>query len=162
MDTILNYINGDWTAAQSGIFLANKNPATGESYSQVPDSDSADADLAISAAHAAFAGWSKTAVKERADRMRHLAQLIHDNAEQLARYESMDNGKPLKLAQSVDIPRSEYNFRFFADLIVGLHGEAFRSDLQTMSYTEYSPLGPVVCWVHCCGKTFGTYAINGF
>lgn len=145
MEKILNYINGEWLPSKSGAFLLNKNPATGEGYSQVPDSNADDAELALTAAHKAFPLWSKTPVSERSQKLRNLAELIKENAAALSRAESIDNGKPLKLAQTVDIPRSEYNFRFFADLVVSLHGEAYRSDSQTMSFTEYAPLGPVVC-----------------
>lgn len=145
MEKILNYINGEWIAPSSGKFLPNKNPATGIDYSLVPDSDSSDAKAAISAAHAAFPAWSKTTVRERSHLIRKLADLIRENADSLAMDETTDNGKPLRLAGEVDIPRSELNFSFFADLAISLHGEAYRSDLNTMSYTEHAPLGPVVC-----------------
>ncbi|MBL7554572.1 MAG: aldehyde dehydrogenase [Bdellovibrionaceae bacterium] len=145
MEKILNYINGEWLSPKNGKFQPNKNPATGLSYSEVPDSDADDAELAISAATAAFPSWSKTSVRERSELMRKLAELIKENADSLSRDESTDNGKPHKLASEVDIPRSELNFRFFADLAVSLHGEAYRSDANTMSFTEHAPLGPVVC-----------------
>lgn len=145
MEKILNYINGEWLPSKSGVFLDNKNPATGKTYSQVPDSDEQDALMAISAAQQAFPDWSQTSVGERTEKIRKLADLIQQNAKRLAHDESIDNGKPLKIALSVDIPRSEYNFRFFADIAVSLHGEAYRSTNQTMSFTEYTPLGPVVC-----------------
>jgi aminomuconate-semialdehyde/2-hydroxymuconate-6-semialdehyde dehydrogenase len=145
MEKILNYINGEWMAPINGKFLPNKNPATGVDYSLVPDSDASDADSAISSAHAAFPAWSKTSVRERSHLIRKLADLIKENEDTLSRAETIDNGKPLKLAGEVDIPRSELNFRFFADLAIGLHGEAYRSDSGTVSYTEHTPLGPVVC-----------------
>jgi aminomuconate-semialdehyde/2-hydroxymuconate-6-semialdehyde dehydrogenase len=145
MEKILNFINGEWLAPKKGQFLPNKNPATGEVYSQVPDSDADDAELAISAAQAAFDTWSKTSVRERSEKIRVLADLIKQNADKLAHDEATDNGKPFKLASEVDIPRSELNFRFFADLASSLHGEAYRSDTNTLSYTEHAPLGPVVC-----------------
>ncbi len=145
MEKILNYINGDWLPPISGEFLTNKNPATGVDIWPVPDSDVKDAELAIEAAFHAFPAWSKTTVKERSEKIRQLADLIRLNAASLARDESLDNGKPLSLSQTVDIPRSEYNFRFFADLAIGLHGEAYRTQENTLSYTEYTPLGPVVC-----------------
>lgn len=145
MEKVLNYINGQWLEPKSGKFLPNKNPATGVVYSEVPDSDAQDAELAISAATAAFPAWANTSVGERSDLIRKLAELIKENADSLSRDESTDNGKPHKLASEVDIPRSELNFRFFADLALSLHGEAYRSDTHTMSFTEYMPLGPVVC-----------------
>lgn len=145
MEKILNYINGEWQAPQNGSFMPNKNPATGAEYSVVPDSDSQDVDRAIAAATDAFKSWSATPVVERANKMRRLADLIKENAERLAHDESTDNGKPLKLASEVDIPRSELNFRFFADMAIALHGEAYRTENNTLSYTEYAPLGPVVC-----------------
>tara|TARA_B110001454_G_scaffold64823_1_gene62970 strand:- start:17285 stop:18730 length:1446 start_codon:yes stop_codon:yes gene_type:complete len=145
MEKILNYINGEWLPPKGGKFLPNINPATGTEYSLVPDSDAMDADAAISAAQAAFPFWAKTSVRERSQLIRKLADLIKENADRLSMDETTDNGKPLKLASEVDIPRSELNFRFFADLSISLHGDAYRSDYNTMSYTEYTPLGPVVC-----------------
>lgn len=145
MEKILNYINGEWLPSKSGTFLPNINPATGVVYSEVPDSGVDDVEHAITAANAAFSSWSKTSVRERSDRLRKLADLIKENADSLSRDESTDNGKPHKLASEVDIPRSELNFRFFADLAISLHGEAYRSDTHTLSYTEYAPLGPVIC-----------------
>ncbi len=145
MEKILNYINGEWLPPNSGKFLGNRNPANGLVYSEVPDSDAHDAERAIAAATAAFASWSKTSVRERSELLRKLAELIKENADSLSRDESIDNGKPHKLAAEVDIPRSELNFRFFADLAISLHGEAYRSDSNTMSFTEHAPLGPVVC-----------------
>ncbi|MBL7545389.1 MAG: aldehyde dehydrogenase [Bdellovibrionaceae bacterium] len=145
MEKILNYINGEWLAPVQGQYLPNKNPSTGETYSLVPDSDAEDAERAITAAYGAFKSWSQTTVRQRSDLLRKLAELIKENATKLAHDESMDNGKPLRLASEVDIPRSELNFRFFADMAISLHGEAYRSDPNTVSYTEYAPLGPVVC-----------------
>lgn len=145
METILNYINGEWLSPCGGAFLPNINPSTGREYALVPDSDSRDAEMAISAATAAFKSWSQTSVSERTHRMRKLADLIRDNADRLAHEESTDNGKPFRLSSEVDIPRSELNFRFFADLAISLHGDAYRTDHRTLSYTEYSALGPVVC-----------------
>lgn len=145
MEKILNFINGEWLAPASGTFLPNVNPSTGDVYSQVPDSNAIDAELAISAAHLAFRTWSQVSVSERSEKIRRLADLIRENASQLAHDEATDNGKPLKLATEVDIPRSELNFRFFADLAIALHGEAYRTSDSTISYTEQAPLGPVVC-----------------
>jgi len=145
MKNILNYIGGEFQAAASGQQLQNYNPATGEVYSTLPDSDERDVLVAVQAAQKAFPLWAKTSAAERANWLRKLAQLIGQNLEALAEAETRDNGKPLKLATSVDIPRAQTNFEFFADQLTQLHGESFSTNRFVHNYTVYSPLGVVGC-----------------
>lgn len=62
--------------------------------------------------------WSSTPAEQRAKVLNKLADLIEDNLEELARFESKDQGKPVSLARRVDIPRAVHNFRFFASAIL--------------------------------------------
>ena len=64
-EKIANYIGGSLSAPINGKYIDNVNPATGEVYSQIPDSDSQDVEEAVVAAKAAFAGWSTTPAEER-------------------------------------------------------------------------------------------------
>ncbi len=145
MKKILNYINGELKEPQNRKFLENINPATGQAYSLVPDSDEADVNEAIHAADSAFLGWSQLTVETRAQYLRKIAQKIQSTLPELARAESIDSGKPLTLATNLDIPRSQSNFEFFADAMTQFHGESFQTDNRAINYVTYSPLGVVAC-----------------
>src|SRR6266699_2852264 len=111
---IRNFIDGQFVEPIGGKYLDNIEPATGKPYSQVADSDSGDVDLAVAAAEKAFPDWSRTAAAERSRILLRIAELIERDLEKLAREESIDTGKPLSLARTLDIPRAASNFRFFA------------------------------------------------
>ncbi len=117
MRKISNYINGRLVASNSGEYLDNYDPAVGEVYSLTPDSGVQDVDTAVLAAESAFSSWSSTQAAERAAVMNKIADLIDRNLDPLAQAESRDNGKPLTLARTVEIPRASSNFRFFASAI---------------------------------------------
>src|SRR6187399_1108168 len=114
MQQIFNYIDGKHAGPASGTWLANVNPAEGKVYSQVPDSDRQDIDLAVAAAHKAFAAWSTSAAEARCAVLLRIADLIDRDLDKLALAESIDNGKPVRSARSLDIPRAAANMRFFA------------------------------------------------
>ena len=108
----------------AGQYIDNYNPALGEVYSLIPDSDVQDVEQAVQAALAAFPAWSKTPAEKRGQVMMRIADLIDKNLDQLAEAESIDNGKPLKLAKSVDIPRASSNMRFYGTAIQHFASEA--------------------------------------
>src|SRR5207249_2737064 len=121
---IKNFIDGQFVEPIGGRYLDNIEPATGKPYSQVADSDSRDVELAVAAAENAFADWSQTPATERSRILLRIADLIERDLEKLARAESIDTGKPLSLARSLDIPRAASNFRFFATAILHTESEA--------------------------------------
>jgi aminomuconate-semialdehyde/2-hydroxymuconate-6-semialdehyde dehydrogenase len=145
METILNFIGGEFTEPLSGAFLPNEDPSRGKAYSRVPDSGEKDVERAVAAAKAAFPAWAALSTEERAQYLRKLAAAIGENLESLALAESIDNGKPLSVARTVDIPRCRTNFAFFADAVSQFHGAAFPMDGKALNYTTYSPLGVVAC-----------------
>ena len=138
---ILNFIGGEFLEPQAGRFLDNIEPATGKPYSQVADSGKEDVDLAVAAAEKAFADWSKTPAQERSQILLRIADLIERDLEKLARAESIDTGKPLSLARSLDIPRAASNFRFFATAILHTENEAHITDGVAFNYTLRQPRG---------------------
>ena len=142
---IKNYINGELIAPLSKNYLDVYNPATGEIYAQVPDSDEADIDTATQAAQAALPAWSKTSIDERHRILAKIADLIEARLDTLAEAESKDNGKPLWLAKAVDIPRASSNFRFFANAITQFASESHEMTGQAINYTLRHPLGVVGC-----------------
>jgi aminomuconate-semialdehyde/2-hydroxymuconate-6-semialdehyde dehydrogenase len=138
---IKNFIGGEFVEATTGKYLDNIEPATGKSYSLVADSDARDVDLAVIAAERAFADWSKKAAAERSKILLRIADLIERDLEKLARAESIDTGKPLALARTLDIPRAASNFRFFATAILHTESEAHVTDNVAFNYTLRQPRG---------------------
>lgn len=145
MKRILNYINGELKEPKNKKFLENVNPATGKAYSLVPDSSEGDVLEAVAAAEAAFPMWSTTPVEDRVRFIRKIAAKIEEKHEALVLAESIDSGKPVGVAGTVDIPRSRANFEFFADAMTQFHGETFQTDTRALNYVTYSPLGVVAC-----------------
>jgi len=141
LDRIKNFIDGKFIEPIGGKYLDNIEPATGKPYSQVPDSDSRDVELAVSAAEKAFGDWSKKPVADRSKILLRVADLIERDTEKLARAESIDTGKPLSLARNLDIPRAASNFRFFATAILHTESEAHITDNVAFNYTLRQPRG---------------------
>ena len=145
MQKLQNYINGQLTPPQSGNYLDNYDPAIGEVYSQIPDSDHRDVDQAVQAAKAAFPAWSVMPAAERSRILVRVADLILERLDELALAESIDNGKPLSLAKAVDIPRANQNFHFFATAILHWASEAHIMEDKVINYTIRQPIGVVGC-----------------
>jgi aminomuconate-semialdehyde/2-hydroxymuconate-6-semialdehyde dehydrogenase len=140
-----NYIGGNLIAPLSGKFIDGINPATGEIFTQVPDSNSKDVDVAVHAAKQAFPKWSITPVEERFKILNRISELIDENIEALALAETTDNGKPLWLSKKVDIPRASANFRFFATGIMHFATESHHMENKAVNYTLRQPIGVVGC-----------------
>ena len=142
---ILNYINGELKEPIGNSWIDNYEPATGEIYSQIADSDLRDVELAVAAAENAFDGWCNTSAEERAKILLRIADIIDSNLDFLSEAESRDNGKPIKLASVVDIPRAGSNFRFFATAALQFPSEAHITENTAVNYTIRQPIGIVGC-----------------
>jgi aminomuconate-semialdehyde/2-hydroxymuconate-6-semialdehyde dehydrogenase len=143
MDKLKNYIGGILTTPYSNNYINNYNPATGEVYTMLPDSDHNDVELAVRAAEKGFAKWSETPAEERSAYMMKIAELIKQKLEVFAKAESDDNGKPLWLSRTVDIPRAVKNFEFFASAILHYSSESHTTDNLALNYTLRQPLGVI-------------------
>jgi aminomuconate-semialdehyde/2-hydroxymuconate-6-semialdehyde dehydrogenase len=140
---VKNYINGKLVEAVSGQFFDNYDPSEGTPYDITPDSDERDIELAVKAGEKAFPLWSNTPVEERSSIMMKIASLIQRDIGEFARAECVDNGKPLSLAKTVDIPRAIKNFEFFASAIHGFSSESHQMENTAINYTLRSPIGVV-------------------
>src|SRR6201993_1364000 len=138
---IKNFIDGKFVVPISGRYLDNIEPATGKPYSLVPDSDARDVDLAVAAAEKVFHSWSNKSAADRSRLLLRIADLIERDLDSLARAESIDTGKPLTLARTLDIPRAASNFRFFATAILHTESEAHVTDNVAFNYTLRQPRG---------------------
>ncbi len=138
-----NYIDGQFRAASEGGTLSDHAPATGAVITTIPDSGPDDVDAAVAAAQRAMAGpWGRTSTAERADLCDAVADAIEADAEAFAELESLDCGKPLKLARDLDIARSITNFRFFASAVRSASEPSFTM-ADAVSHTLRRPLGVV-------------------
>jgi len=145
MEKLANFINGELVPAQSGDYLDNVNPAIGQVYSLIPDSDAIDVEQAVAAAQKALPQWSAMSIEERAGHLARLADAIEAQADELARLESIDNGKPLAVASAVDIPRGSANLRFFSQAITQYASESHSMGDEAVNYTLRDPIGIVGC-----------------
>jgi aminomuconate-semialdehyde/2-hydroxymuconate-6-semialdehyde dehydrogenase len=145
MEKILNYINGVLAEPFSGMYLDNINPAEGRAYSLIPDSGNKDVNHAVEAARRAFAKWSATPAQERSAILIKIAELIDRDLDKLALAESIDQGKPVKLAKIVDIPRASANLRFYATAILHTASDAHFTDHEAINYTQHQPIGVAGC-----------------
>jgi aminomuconate-semialdehyde/2-hydroxymuconate-6-semialdehyde dehydrogenase len=145
MKKIRNYIDGDFKEPISGQWIDNYNPATGEVYSLIPDSDGLDVELAVLAAQKAFPAWSRLGEEKRSDYLMKISKAIEDRLDTLALAESIDNGKPVSLAKVMDIPRAAQNFSFFATAILHEFSHAHKTGETAINYTYKSPIGLAGC-----------------
>ena len=145
MTKIENYIGGEFVAPVLGQYLDNLEPATGKVYSHLPDSDERDVERAVEAAKSAFPAWSMTPPEERFTILMRLVALIERDLDVLAEAESTDNGKPVSLARSLDIPRAASNFRFYATAAMHTANESHDTTGIAINYTLRQPLGVVGC-----------------
>ena len=145
MITILNYINGALTPAESGKTIDNISPRDGKVFSTIPDSHAEDVELAVAAAQIAFPLWKTTPAEDRCKILTRIADLIAERHDVLSHAESLDNGKPIALAGHVDIPRAESNMRFFASGAQHFASESHVMENGVVNYTYRKPLGVVGC-----------------
>jgi betaine-aldehyde dehydrogenase len=135
MRTLENFIDGKFVAALDGATEPILNPATGETIALAPLSGVADVDLAVRAARRAFEGWSQTTPATRAEALLGLADAIDEHAEEIAREEAINAGKPYSAALNDELPVMADNLRFFAGAARCLEGRAAGEYLE--GYTSW-------------------------
>jgi aldehyde dehydrogenase (NAD+) len=138
-------INGQWVNSESGKTFATINPATGEEICQVAEADSADVNKAVKAARAAFdhPSWRKMPVSERGRLLNKLADLVEKHADELARLESLDNGKPYLVAKAADLALTIACYRYYAGWADKLQGKTIPVNGDYFTYTRHEPVGVV-------------------
>src|SRR5512132_1699461 len=136
------FIDGQWVDSESGKTFITPNPATGEPLAEIAEADKADIDKAVSAARRAFEGkWSKLSARDRGRLLYKLSQLIEQNADELAKLETSDNGKPIRESQFVDLPQVAENFEYFAGWATKIEGETIPVPGKMFNYTLREPVG---------------------
>ncbi len=142
-------IDGEWVDGEGGKTFASVNPATGETWAEIPEASEADVNRAVEAAHRAFieGPWSKTTPSERGRTLRKLADLLAERSEDLGRTETIDTGKMLKET----LWQAKYIAEFFhynAGLADKVHGATLPIDKPDLHvFTTREPLGVVAAVV---------------
>ena len=137
------YIGGGWADAASGETMEVIAPATGETIAEVPRCGAEDVDRAVAAAKKVLPGWLDKTPKDRSELLHRLADVIDENAEELAQLESLNVGKPL-LASRDEMPFSADNLRFFAGAARQLEGKSAGEYIEGYtSIIRREPLGIV-------------------
>jgi aldehyde dehydrogenase len=138
-----NFIGGKWVAPVKGEYFPSLSPITGLRFCDVARSTAEDIELALDAAHAAFAKWGTTAPAERAAVLLKIADRLEANLEKIAYVETCDNGKPIRETLAADIPLAIDHFRYFAGCLRSQEGTLSEIDENTVAYHFHEPLGVV-------------------
>ncbi|KAF5994489.1 MULTISPECIES: gamma-aminobutyraldehyde dehydrogenase [Streptomyces] len=138
------YIAGRLTKGTSGRTHAVVDPATGDEVYTYELASTVDVDAAVAAALDAFPGWAGATPGERSDALHRFAAVLADRAEEFARAESLQCGKPLKLTREFDVPGTIDNIAFFAGAARHLQGQsAGEYSGDHTSYVRREPIGVV-------------------
>jgi aldehyde dehydrogenase (NAD+) len=142
------YINNEWRSADSGRTLDVVNPATEDVIAAVPAAEQADLELAVEAARAALSGpWSQLSPRERGRFVWNIGQRLLDTADEVARLETLHNGKPITESRHIDIPAAAACFQYYAGWADKIHGETIPVDNNYLAYTLREPIGIVAAIV---------------
>lgn len=139
---VKNIINGEHRDAISGKSFENMSPMDDKLICTVPDSDADDIDKAAQSAMEAFPAWRDMGAKQRRDVLYRVAELIEENAEEIALLESLDTGQPIRFMAKAAI-RGAANFRFFADKVEGANDGVSLPTKEHLNYSIRQPIGPV-------------------
>ena len=141
IQTLQNFIDGEWVAPAEGRTEPVINPATGETIAQAPLSTAEDVDRAVGAARTAFETWSVTTPGERALALLKLADAIEERADELSMLEATNAGKPLQAFKDDEVPAMVDQLRFFAGAARCMEGRASGEYLE--GYTSIIRREPV-------------------
>ena len=137
-----HFIDGAWRPSIDGARFGVADPVTNQTYAQVAAGGAADVDRAATAAHGAFTGgpWPRMPARQRALVLNRIADGIEKRGQRIAELETVDTGLPVSQARG-KAQRAAENFRFFADVVVTLHEDAFRTGTSQLGYVIRTPAG---------------------
>jgi aldehyde dehydrogenase (NAD+) len=139
------FIGGKWVPAASGKTFETVHPATEEVICNVAEGDKEDVDAAVDAAREAFDNgpWRTMDARDRGALMYKLAELIQEEAEELAALETLDNGKPIRDSLSADIPLVIDCLKYYAGWADKIQGKTIPIRGDYFCYTRREPVGVV-------------------
>ena len=145
MDELLSFVESEFV--ESGAWLDNINPRNGARISRVSEASDTHVDRAVRSAKRAAETWGRASVSLRSDFLLAIAAGIESRFDEFVQAESLDTGKPIAQAKSLDIPRAISNLRFFAALIQGETSDSFVTTANdtpsALNYTIRKPHGVV-------------------
>jgi aldehyde dehydrogenase (NAD+) len=139
-------IGNEWVNSKSGKTFPTINPATGEEICQVAEADAQDVDRAVKVARDAFhskSEWRTMSAAQRGHLLNKLADLVEKHADELARLESLDNGKPYSVALAADVPLTIACYRYYAGWADKIQGKTIPIQGNYFCYTKLEPVGVV-------------------
>lgn len=144
------FIANAFVEPASGNMMPTEDPATGGVLDQIPAGNAVDIDAAVHAARAAYEGeWRAMSPTQRAACMFKLADLIERHAEEFAELESLDVGKTITSARTIDVPFTVCLWRYYAGWATKLYGKTLDLNLPPsdtfFSYVRREPVGVVGC-----------------
>ncbi|MFZ1871588.1 MAG: aldehyde dehydrogenase family protein [Chania sp.] len=145
------YINGQWQAAQAEARLAVYNPADGKQISSTADANAADVALAVTSAHQAFTSgvWAQRLPAERERILLRYADLLEQNAEELAQLETLEQGKSINISRAFEVGCTLNWMRYTAGLTTKITGQTLDVSIpmppgaKYQVYTRKEPIGVV-------------------
>ena len=141
-------INNEWRPSSSGATMEVVNPATEEVIAAVAAADTSDVNAAVEAARAAFNGpWGSMSARERGRLVAKLAHRLMEKADEVARLETLHNGKPISESRHIEIPAAAECFEYFAGWADKVMGETIPVKGNYLTYTLREPIGVVAAIV---------------
>jgi len=142
------FINGEWRDASGGKTIEVVNPATAEVIAEVASAERSDVDAAVAAARAAFDGpWGKLSARERGRLVWKIGEKLLEQADEIARLETLHNGKPIFESRHIEVPAAAECFQYFAGWADKIHGETVPVKGNYLTYTLREPIGVVAAIV---------------
>ncbi|PYR25499.1 MAG: betaine-aldehyde dehydrogenase [Acidobacteria bacterium] len=142
------FINGEWRDATGGKTIEVVNPATEEVIAEVASAEQGDVDAAVAAARAALAGpWGRLSARERGRLIWRIGEKLLEKADDIARLETLHNGKPIFESRQIEVPASAECFQYFAGWADKIHGETLPVKGNYLTYTLREPIGVVAAIV---------------
>ena len=142
------FIDGAWRDASGGKTIEVVNPATEEVIAEVASAEQTDVDAAVAAARAAFDGpWAKLSARERGRLVWKIGEQLLERADEIARLETLHNGKPIFESRQIEVPAAAECFQYFAGWADKIHGETIPVKGNYLTYTLREPIGVVAAIV---------------
>jgi len=142
------FINNEWRDAAGASTLEVVNPATEEVVAEVASADRADIDAAVAAARAALGGpWGTMSARDRGRLVWKIGERLMARADEIARLETLHNGKPIFESRQIEVPASAECFQYYAGWADKIHGETIPVRGEYLTYTLREPVGVIAAIV---------------
>jgi acyl-CoA reductase-like NAD-dependent aldehyde dehydrogenase len=143
------YIDGAFTDAADGATIEAVSPRDGSVITKVAAAGPEDVNRAVASARRAFGGWAGASPRRRKKVLLAFAELVRENAAELARLESLDVGKPIRDSRKVDVPTCAAVIQWYAEAVDKVYDEIAPTGPGALAQITREPLGvcaAVVPW----------------